>query len=466
MVYAACFAMKSVRIRIFLASSVFLLILPNLARAGNLDSFLLGDEAAMTGGAVLATTQDSGAVWYNPAGLGKNQRTQVDLTATGLMLRTRQVPKGTIAVMPDGTQVVKGLSASEFLTVATSLSYVRHFAPGMSAGFGIFIPEDDIVNLASSTDAEAQPGASHLRSSVSTRVTRYHAGPAIGWQIAPRLRLGMSLFGVYEKRHARADFVFKYAPSTQSEPRTVGMMLAVEETSTRIGGEAAIGLQAEPWDRVLFALLLRSPRIFLQESYAGNQTLGYVIQRPGAPISQGFEDAQPEAPASVFGLLAPPRAYMGFGLMFDRGSLGFEGDVSPGLRDDRRSVDRAPVWNLRVGGKWDLSKIIGVGAGLFTDRSPQRKASGLPSFRVNYYGLTAGIEIRKPFRVLEEGNIKATYFSTTLAARYALGVGESSQLLFDTGQAFRDGTVTVTTDSQTKVMFHELGLHIGSAIHF
>jgi hypothetical protein len=40
------------------------------ARAGNDDEIFVGNQAAMTAGAVSATISDSSPTWYNPAGLG------------------------------------------------------------------------------------------------------------------------------------------------------------------------------------------------------------------------------------------------------------------------------------------------------------------------------------------------------------------------------------------------------------
>src|SRR5262245_10082448 len=52
------------------AVAVAVLLAPSRARAGNEDSFLYGDQASMTGGAVTASIRDTAAIWYNPAGLG------------------------------------------------------------------------------------------------------------------------------------------------------------------------------------------------------------------------------------------------------------------------------------------------------------------------------------------------------------------------------------------------------------
>ena len=51
----------------------------------------LGNDAALTGGAVGAQTRDSDAVWYNPAGLAGVVRTKVELSASLFSYRLREV---------------------------------------------------------------------------------------------------------------------------------------------------------------------------------------------------------------------------------------------------------------------------------------------------------------------------------------------------------------------------------------
>jgi hypothetical protein len=55
---------------------------PRLVRADNTEPFFYSDDAAMTGGTVVASTRDAGAIWYNPAGLGGIRRGQIDLSGS------------------------------------------------------------------------------------------------------------------------------------------------------------------------------------------------------------------------------------------------------------------------------------------------------------------------------------------------------------------------------------------------
>src|SRR5262245_24565974 len=96
-------------------------LLPRAALAGNDDELLVGNQAAMLGGAVIATVNDSSATWYNPAGLGNVDRDQFDVSATAYTLRSYTVPK--FLSTPSGAYA--NGSVTEFVVAPTQIAYVR-----------------------------------------------------------------------------------------------------------------------------------------------------------------------------------------------------------------------------------------------------------------------------------------------------------------------------------------------------
>lgn len=83
-------------------SALALLVLAQAPlRAGNQNSFLLGNLAALCGGAVAVVGDDGASLWYNPAGLVAVDRDALDLSGSAYMLRLRDYPGILRGDMPD-----------------------------------------------------------------------------------------------------------------------------------------------------------------------------------------------------------------------------------------------------------------------------------------------------------------------------------------------------------------------------
>ena len=76
-----------------------------------------------------------------------------------------------------------------------------------------------------------------------------------------------------------------------------------------------------------------------------------------------------------------------------------------------------------------VSDSFSLGAGAFTDRSPQPAPSSLGEMKIDYYGVSTGAQIRSEHGLKDDtGHV---VFSTTVALRYARGTGDVGGLLFD-----------------------------------
>ena len=142
----------------------------------------------------------------------------------------------------------------------------------------------------------------------------------------------------------------------------------------------------------------------------------------------------------------------GLAYKMDRGWLGVDVDMAMSLDRDEEVASRDFRWNLHVGGMYELSNTIALGAGVFSDRNPERVLG------VDYYGLSFGGRFTSSHALEQDGEI---VFVTTLGARYAYGSGDFAGIQvpdFDAGTGFER--------SVGKSRNHELSLNLGSAVRF
>src|SRR5258706_7744008 len=112
------------RMRVFVL--VALLAPLDVAHAGNEDTYLFGDHASLMAGAVSPTAAGTGAVWYNPAGLGLGLRSKLELSGSAFMLQIRPIPSMMQVTFPGGAQQEQIRSTRVYI-VPSSLVWVRNF---------------------------------------------------------------------------------------------------------------------------------------------------------------------------------------------------------------------------------------------------------------------------------------------------------------------------------------------------
>src|SRR5882724_9273881 len=86
------------------------------AHAGNLDELFLDDQAALSGGAVIAAGSEPGSAMYNPAGLAAIRRPTLNLDASAYAARYYHIPKLVRVSLPDGEGSLQLDTSSFFST--------------------------------------------------------------------------------------------------------------------------------------------------------------------------------------------------------------------------------------------------------------------------------------------------------------------------------------------------------------
>lgn len=436
------------------------------ARAGNRETNPLGSEAAVAGGAVVALGRDTGAIYYNPAGISAIQRTSFNLSTQALQFRARVVPNAVVADLPGGHRDGATLTSIQLLLMPSSLAVTRHLGRGVTIGAGYFTPDYDYY------DYGAAIGGTHGQTQYRARVQvdgwlyRYNIGPSIGWQPHPRFRIGASVFMTYGWRREEGRLWIQSASGTQEDRVDATLTGDIDSKRITYGGEIVLGLQWEFVRNLHLGLSFRSPRFVVHERHRSFSLVTATHQQTGRDSSDLFEfDDTPELRES--GRVAPMRftAGLAYALPKRRGWVSAEFDFSPKLRLSARDVDIRPVWNVRAGARVRTADNMFFGIGFFTDHEDEVRTRDFPHFRMNYYGVTSGVEYLSPVRLGKGERARTIVFSTCIAVRYSYGRGSAAQVVFDLRNA-RYGLLGYSVSVLEPVAFHLLAGHLGMGTYF
>lgn len=423
--------------------------------AGNRGSAFLSNQAAMTGEAVAAHIDDAGAAWYNPAGLASLDRTSLDLSASAFLLRRYDIHEAAQTRLGGGPVTSEDARFTEVVSIPSALTYVRALGPGLTGALGVFVPDAEDLDVTADFDTGAGASPSYRWNLTATRRTStYLAGPSLGWRMAPSVRLGVSVLASYAT--TRTSRVFQSTFEDPASSTVTDSVLSLERTSRlrRFGGLVTLGTQIEPGGGWRLGVVARSPHfVFGVLDNVRQNANAARVSAAGGPQIDGTTD-QDDSEETTFRTYLPPRFTLSVGHALGAGWLAIEGDLEPGLEDESLGTNRKAVWNARAGGRVPLSEDLSLGAGVFTDRSPQASPASLGDMQVDFYGMSIGAQVRNAHGLREDtGHV---VFSTTVALRYARGSGHVGGLFFDPS--------TEPVPRQASVTVHEIGLHVGSAI--
>ncbi|MCB9727230.1 MAG: hypothetical protein H6744_00275 [Deltaproteobacteria bacterium] len=428
------------------------------AHAGNDDSVLIGDEAVLSGGAVTATVRTGAALWYNPAGLARVARDTVDVSGTAYALRLYRVPR--LIELFGGEQADAKLN--EVLVIPTAVTYVRPFRHARLA-LGIFVVDSENLTLRSQIES-FQPAfglTNEWLLAIESKSEQYRAVIGAAWDLSKRLSIGFSVQGIYQASSGTALFAGGFNDGTVDSRSPGFISFATLLSETGIGLAASLGVQWEPIDHLLIGASVITPSVAIYSSVTESSSLTQAPIVAGVGIFDTSDSKQSEARAD---LVFPARLRLGLAYEWSRVTVSVDGDIQHRLSNDRFNVDRGRVWNVRAGVQGNISSTVSLGAGFFTDRSPEKPVADLGDIDVDFYGFSLGVSYLKDRR-LDPSTEKRDRlsFGSTFGLRYALGKGDfGGAQLSDTFADFSD----LLRPRARAATIHEIALYVGTSFLF
>jgi len=348
----------------------------------NFRPYLVGGRAAGMGGAYTALADDGAGPWYNPAGIGFVERSQISLSGSvyGLV-------SGSYADALGDGRTFRYRTLDTFPSSTTGVWRLADAAPGeaQALSIGVYLPDgfsaDDRDRLGSPQNAFFFTSKQQTLWFNATWARRFGS-----------LSVGVALYGLVRTALDASDL-------TVVDPADASLFVTITQRvdSTSYGAVAAAGVR---WDLVPglhLGLAATSPALGTgSRRVYGRVAVGPNVTGPGAPalFSEINEDglhAAPTEPARLQG-----------GVAWSSGALTLAADAVWRLPrtvvDDAgrsaegltRTVKQLGTLDASVGVEVVVASRLPLRAGLFTDRSASPGRAGVVnSGRIDRYGCSA-----------------------------------------------------------------------------
>jgi hypothetical protein len=431
--------------------------------AANDDGVPLSPDAMIAGITISPHDASTGA-WYNPAALGGISRSSVQLSTSIYTLAIREIDGLVETRLPWETRH-DPLSATNFTTVPSGVSFVFRITPRIGLSAGIFSPQREYASYDTQITSTSPAPAVTFNESVALtqRLDANHGQVGMGFAITDKFRVGLAALLTQQAVESVIDYSFSAAA-------TNGQVFAgeiVRQSASYFGLRGGLGIQwdAAPWLRL--SLAARSPVLGFAASGQEVATIYGGVGPASNPNSTGGY-AQTVQQAKPSTMAAPARLVWSAEFKTGIVRFAFEGDIrhpidnsSCGAGTLPRCTSGADKWvaNARAGLIVQATPHFWVGAGAFTDMGGWDLQKSGQS--IDYFGGTVGVQFRAPAVVKLRGNADPWDLKTTLAARYGVGIGQVAASVLDLS------ALTITPNPTPGTLtYHEVSVNVATALEF
>lgn len=430
------------------------------ARAGD-EQPLLGNEAAMSAGAVVASGSGVGMAWYNPAGLASIRRARVEMSTEAFALRILTVDRGLSTSLPDRV-AGRDLSSREVVVVPGASVWAFRITPKATAAISVFVPSFDAIDIAAFDRERNRKVELAQQLGVQHGERRYQVGPSVAWELMPTLRIGISGFVVYD-RIARSTRLAAWA--FEEEFGTERFVTnEVSESIRSWGGEVVAGMQWSPTGRTSLGFAVRSGPLWLTQRRT-TSGIGSQGGTDGAGASRGDLDFI-ALDTGVVRPRDPIQLDAGVAFRLARATFEIDGVFGPPRPGDIDEARRARL-ALRAGANVRIGPRLVLAGGVHASRSTTIVADDFLDFEANTWGLALGGQWRRAVHLGEGEHAATLVFTPTFALHYTQSIGTAGRLRVDLTRVDQiDRDVEVIAGAPGAMRRHHLGLHIGSGLEF
>ncbi|NND27675.1 MAG: hypothetical protein HKN97_03680 [Myxococcales bacterium] len=431
------------------AVGVFMLLffaLHGSAKAENSEDIIAGSDVALTGGAVVANVQTGGAMWFNPAGVARLDGRSVGLTGAVLSYSRTRAPG--ILSSESGARSDGVFSAVQ--AIPRALTFVMSPRPSLRWGIGLFFTRSfDKFFQDSLTVAPGTPETSEFFATADSERSLYHISGTVAWKKSERFLFGGGLDIVIASQ--RLSETVSGAYGEDGNGGTFSQSLNLDQSGG--GLQMKVGLQWAPVPRFRFGWMVATPTYLVYLSEEGTRTES-ISPPAGPPV---FRGTQIDEIRGTWSGVETGLTRVGGAFLERWGWIELDLIVRFPLRTPELGIDLKTKADVRLGGVFRLTKRLKLGAGFFTDFSPERGLDEFADTKINFYGCTLGVDFANKEEPTERGE-DGFYLALSVALRYSHGRGELLGLTFPTSFPSSGGRIGQPTP--VGVTVNEIGINM------